>query len=675
MSFEASANLISAKNVNSFDETTLAAGATWQGVAEDVSNYARAGVAITTDNATDGTLTFEVSHDNITWGGPERTWSDTRYAQPHTWNIVEKWIRIKYVNGSTIATNPSIQTQYSKNAQIFLAHQLNEVLKDETEAIATRSVLVGKTEGGTYKNVPVNGYGEIVVELPKAAFGELLVTEKTPQVQEKFPYGVNDLSVQTLLNNTSGGSAVTSSGGVVSVVAAGTYPSFGQIRTLDTVAYRPGEGSEAEFTAAFPSGGVALSSQHAGPGDDDELLAFGYNGADFGVHHHSHGELEIRSITITAAATGTGNITITMDGTAVTVAITSGDTIAEICALIVAEQQDFQNAGRGWEVHTDDNVSVEFISLVAEPAAGTFSFVDTDTTGVTAGTFNQATTSILGIVPTSVHIAQASWNVDTMDGSGDTNNPSGVLLGSGATPGEFGLDTDELVPYRIAWQFLGAGALEYFVEKPNGAWQSVHKIRRSGSSSLASLRNPTLHLTLIAKTESGYSGGNLTMLTASMAGFIQGKEGELGIRHSVDATRSITSTTQTNVVTIHSDLEYNGTRNKIVSYPDLITIANEVTKTIVVIITVNPTEVSGTVNLQAVDSGRTPMEYDTAGILITGGTQLLPITVAGAGTTTIDLKVLGAYLRPGDRWVISAAKTSGGSNGDVNIGITWKDRL
>ena len=104
--------------VNSRAAATLAAAATFQGVGEDVSGFGRVGVAITSDNATDGTLTMEVSHDNVTWGGPTRAFSDTRFSQPHMWNIVEKYFRIKYVNGSTEATNLSIQVQYSSNANV-----------------------------------------------------------------------------------------------------------------------------------------------------------------------------------------------------------------------------------------------------------------------------------------------------------------------------------------------------------------------------------------------------------------------------------------------------------------------------------------------------------------------------------------------------------------------------
>ena len=131
-------NAVSTTDFNSRASATLAAGATFQGVGEDVSAYGRAGVAITSSNATDGVLTMEVSHDGVTWGGPTRTWGDTRFGKPHMWNIVEKYFRIKYVNGTTEANDLSIQVQYSTNADIVLAHPLSEVLSNEDEAVLMR---------------------------------------------------------------------------------------------------------------------------------------------------------------------------------------------------------------------------------------------------------------------------------------------------------------------------------------------------------------------------------------------------------------------------------------------------------------------------------------------------------------------------------------------------------
>ncbi len=76
-------NTISTSSFNSRDAATFAAAATFQGVGEDVSAYGRAGISIKSDNATDGTLTIETSHDNVIWGGPTRTWANTSIAQPH----------------------------------------------------------------------------------------------------------------------------------------------------------------------------------------------------------------------------------------------------------------------------------------------------------------------------------------------------------------------------------------------------------------------------------------------------------------------------------------------------------------------------------------------------------------------------------------------------------------
>lgn len=158
-------NQISTTSFNSRDAATLAAAATFQGVGEDVSKYGRVGVSITSDNATDGTFTIEVSHDNVTWGGPTRLVSDTRFAQPVMWNIVEKYFRIKYVNGTTEATNLSIQVEYSVNSDILLAHPLDETLIDEMGAVLTRSVLVGQDIDSVYRNVPVDELGQLAVNV------------------------------------------------------------------------------------------------------------------------------------------------------------------------------------------------------------------------------------------------------------------------------------------------------------------------------------------------------------------------------------------------------------------------------------------------------------------------------------------------------------------------------
>ena len=156
------ANKISTSNVRVASD--LGAGAIYQGTGEDVTKWGRAGISVTSTNQSNGVLTIEVSRDGVTYGGPTRNFSDTRFAQPHMWNIVEQYFRIKYTNGTVPAVNLAIQVQFSANADIILGHQLDANLLDETEAIITRSVLVGKKSDGNYLNVPLSENGDLLTQ-------------------------------------------------------------------------------------------------------------------------------------------------------------------------------------------------------------------------------------------------------------------------------------------------------------------------------------------------------------------------------------------------------------------------------------------------------------------------------------------------------------------------------
>lgn len=261
--------------VNSRAAATLAASGVFQGTVEDVTKYGRVGVSIYSDNATDGTLTFEVSRDGVNWGGPERTWSDTRFAQPHMWTIVEKYFRIKYTNGSVEATNLTIQTQYSNNSSTFLGHQLNETLKDETEAIATRSVLVGKTHGDIYKNVYVSGEGKLQVDIPLTAFGDLRTAELSPVFQTSFEYTVTNTEIGTI--EIAGSGAVTQADAMCIVNTGSTTGSVAEWESAHNAKYRAGLGGLMRIAGLFTTG-VTGTEQMLGMADADGSSATHKNG-------------------------------------------------------------------------------------------------------------------------------------------------------------------------------------------------------------------------------------------------------------------------------------------------------------------------------------------------------------------------------------------------------------
>ena len=492
--------------------------------------------------------------------------------------------------------------------------------------------------------------------LQQTAFGELSAESKTPQIQAKFPYGVNPRVVQSLTNNAS--STITSSSGNCIVTCAGAADAFAQIRSRRTLRYGPGQGALMLGTCLFTTG-VANSSQVFGAGDDDEGFFWGYNGTSFGVLRRSGGSLEIRSISITAGATNSGNITITLDGTAVVVAVTAGDTIAQVVAKIVAQATAFGNAGRGWEVHTDDNIGVEFISFVAEAAAGAFTFTDTGGTLVTAGAFS---TTVTGVAPTETWIALDSANaqvVDPLDGTG----PSGMTI-----------DPTKGNVYSVKFQYLGYGAVEYGVENPvTGKIVVAVRLRYANANTAPTVRNPTFYLSAIAKTEAAYSGSTIVMKTASMAGFIEGKDNVSGIRHSATATKSI-STTANAVLILHNELDFNSQVNRITVYPVSMTFASESSKTTVFRILKEPTIITGAVALTDVEAGVSVMQYSSTGTTVTGGRDVGTVVVSGGTSERVKFTDDEIIMLPGDRLVVTAYHT-GGAAADVTVACSWIERI
>ncbi|GAF81820.1 unnamed protein product, partial [marine sediment metagenome] len=318
-------NAISTTSFNSRDAATLAAAATFQGVGEDVSEYGRVGVSITSTNATDGTLWMEVSHDNSTWSSIPRTIANSSIANPHMWNIVEKYFRVKYINGTTEATALSIQVQYSNNANTLLGHQLDATLLDETEAIIARSVLVGKSSSGLYINPSVTNHQALQVTPPpegRSAFGESLAVGVTPVIDMAFHTFINPVTTASRANQSG---AVTNTNEMAVCSTGAAANSSAAVLSKSVVRYKVGQGVRARFTGLFTTG-ASGSTQLVGIGDEGNGFFFGYNGTAFGLLHRTGGVRELRTMTVSTKSSDAENITITLDGdsTGDVVAVTNG---------------------------------------------------------------------------------------------------------------------------------------------------------------------------------------------------------------------------------------------------------------------------------------------------------------------------------------------------------------
>lgn len=134
----------------------------------------------------------------------------------------------------------------------------------------------------------VNGKLLVNPGLSKTAFGELVVGQLHPQIQQSFEYTVDntDLTENTEVN----GGTVTQASGMAVIGTSTTTASSALLQSTHHVRYRGGLGGVGRITALFTTG-LAGTEQYIGLMDATGSSAaflngygIGFDGADFGIH-------------------------------------------------------------------------------------------------------------------------------------------------------------------------------------------------------------------------------------------------------------------------------------------------------------------------------------------------------------------------------------------------------
>jgi len=418
--------------------------------------------------------------------------------------------------------------------------------------------------------------------------------------------------------------------------------------SLVPVKYNAGQGALIRFSALFTTG-VANSRQIAGVGEVGDGLFFGFNGSVFSILRREAGVPEVQILTITAGATvASGNITITLDGVSKIVAVTLNDSAREVAVKIA--DADYSDIGLGWSA-TVNNSSVIFKSWSDGDKTGTFSLVDTDTTGV-AGTFSE---TISGATTINNWIAQSSWNTDKFDGTG----ASGVVL-----------DPTKGNVYQIQYQWLGFGTLSFFIENPNtGGFCLVHRIKFANANIIPSLRNPTLPLHMAAQNITNTS--DLIIKTSSIGGFIEGKVPNGALHFSEDNNIITLGTTELPILSIKNKVVYQNIINRVIISPGFVSGAAESTKPIIIRFRTNPT-LTGPVAFSDVNTNSSVSSVDKAATGITGGIVVFSATLGKNENDIFDFHPLELKIMPGDIMCISAEAT-GGANQEITVSLVWAE--
>lgn len=328
------------------------------------------------------------------------------------------------------------------------------------------------------------------------AFGEPLAISPTAVVQLDGIYGTTTDVIQTYNSGTDSGAGAV--GGVFQVSTGTTAGGYGVLRSKRFVRYRPGQGVVTRFTAAFTQG-VAGSNQYAGFANQENRVAFGFNGDRFGVVRSTGGKATILLMTMTTAPNAGQTATITLNGVAYTVALTNTTS-----AHAVTDITNRAGGYGGWLFQQTDGAML-WLAPRLGPMTGTFSFTST---GNATATF---TVKQAGVAQTDNWTYQEDWNVDKLDGSNTiATNPSGMTL-----------DHTKLNVYQIAMRWLGVGVISYAIEdQASGTMIYVHREHYTNQHTSPHVDNPSFKITYSAVNTTNTS--NLVVRGASMYGAIEG---------------------------------------------------------------------------------------------------------------------------------------------------------
>lgn len=481
----------------------------------------------------------------------------------------------------------------------------------------------------------------------KSAFGEILTVEPTPMVQIDFPYSINTALLNVFENNSG---TVTQASRMAVVSTGASSSSFARMTSKRFVKYNPGQGVECRFTAKFTTG-VANSHQIAGIGNESDCLGFGYNGTAFGVFHRKNGKPEIRTLQITTKSTTAENITITLDGDAdATVAVTDATATDATTTANEIAAHDYSDVGNGWSA-TAKGDTVEFTSWDAATHSGTFSITAT----TAAGTYTQR---VAGTAPTESWVAQASWNGDDIfDGNGLT----GVTIDP--TTGNV---------FKIAYQWLGFGLLTFFIEDPDdGEFHLVHSIEYANANTTPSLGDPSIPLYVEALNTSNTS--DISVSTASMGAYIQGKTELIGVRLSARAFLNSITTTLLPVLTVRQGSYFNSQAVRTFTKLLRMSCAVEHTKPMTIVIVENGTLTAASFSPLSSNSA---IEYDTSATAISGGTELFAMPLGKAGNEILSFidDYYSFNILPGNTLSVCAVASSG-TGGEASVSLKLLERV
>ncbi|MDB4264734.1 hypothetical protein N9893_01580, partial [bacterium] len=274
-------------NTSLESSTPLAIGATWTSPIVDLEGYSQLWTEVSSD--VDGTITGEW-YDDLAGTNLIRTFTAPYVAADGLFFsatiLLGRFLKYSFTNGSVIQTRFHFKTHLDNKAYSGQFLKLSSFVPPNILAQVNRSLIMGQDSVGTYRNINANSLGQLSVDIsnPITAFGDLRTAELTPLVQLTFPYNINT----DILNISEVNSGTVTQADSKAVVQTSTnVAGEAMFDSVKPVKYRSGFGMLARFAGHFTTG-VADSEQGMGLMDDEDGVAFGFDGATFGIIHRQN---------------------------------------------------------------------------------------------------------------------------------------------------------------------------------------------------------------------------------------------------------------------------------------------------------------------------------------------------------------------------------------------------
>lgn len=616
---------------NNSTTVALGANATFVGQTDDVLHYQEVDLNMKggPSNAS-GTLFFEFSPDGVNWDvSIPLPLPNPNSLVPIPLRIVLPFFRVRYVNGAVAQTSFRLTVVYHNISGNRLTRFPFQMIDPNEPTEVTHSLTAGQRPDGTYSNAVLDTASRFSVSV--ANFPAVQPVSGTVAVS----------TVGSIVGTvTVGGTVAATQSGAWAVAAtqsgAWTVGVSGTVTVAGTVTAN--QGTAAAHSGAWPmlltTGGVAsfggttnpvqtvvtntpsvnVANQptvnQGNPAADpsswpihvDDRFGVPFNTTPFGEWRVANPytltditnkyELDYRVWGTTT--TGGGSVAQNQNQAAVTASVTSA---SGAHAQLRTNSYFRYQSGKSlrWRM------SIYHVNAGDANQTRSWGFFDDND-----GLFYQLVGTALSIIQRSsvsgsvvnTTIAQSSWNVDKMDGTG----PSGVTLD--VTKGNI---------YEAALQWLGVGNVQFFIDG-----FLVHQIKNANVNATAYMKSAQLPLTVDIVNTGASTAASISNVCASVVseGGAMPPSPSFGAYNPSDLT---IGATEAPLIAIRPKLTYQGIANRMLIVPrNLITQTNGARAGWRLL--VNPTVTGGTWVSADPTSG---VEYNITATSFSGGTTLL----------------------------------------------------